>query len=164
MESRTVEDLTDILETEIELLRRLHALLAEEQAALVRGDVEKIRETVEGQIGVLSEISGLEDKRLSALAVLSPNGASPEETKLQRIIEAAPQYAARLTSVRNALREVLEAIGAINGHNGMLINQSLSYIDRTLKSIAGEDPSSKVYTDRGELRCRTGRIAVDREV
>ena len=49
-------------------------------------------------------------------------------------------------------------------HNNMLISQSLSYIDRTLKMIAGEDPTSKVYTSTGELKCRTGRIAMDRKI
>ena len=69
-----------------------------------------------------------------------------------------------LGDLREALREVIEAIGRVNRQNDTLIRQSLSYIDRTLKLVAGEDAASTVYTLNGEVKCPTGQIVLNRTV
>jgi flagellar biosynthesis/type III secretory pathway chaperone len=165
MEEEALEQLITILDKETTLLKDLHTTLAIQQEALVGGNVEEIRQSVEGQIETLSEISKLERKRTALLDALEL-GETDEtnDTTLTHLIEVAPQHAERLREVRQALKEVLEAIGTLNKHNGMLINQSLSYIGKTLRMIAGEDTSSTVYTVDGDVTCPTGRLAVDREI
>jgi flagellar biosynthesis/type III secretory pathway chaperone len=120
---------------------------------------------VESQILILSDVSRLEDERLAALTPLGLPGEESQGTRLETLIKEAPEREAQgLREVGASLRAVLEAIGSVNNHNGMLINQSLSYIDRTLKMIAGEDSSSTVYTSEGRVKSRTGQIAVDRKI
>jgi flagellar biosynthesis/type III secretory pathway chaperone len=114
-------------------------------------------------MAVVREIAGLEEQRWAALVRISRDGGE-STARLSRLIEEAPEIeAARLSELRASLKEVLVAIGKVNRHNGMLINQSLSYIERALKAMAGEDGSSTVYTPEGEIKSRTGRIAVDRK-
>jgi flagellar biosynthesis/type III secretory pathway chaperone len=161
MEEKALEQLIAILGAETDLLRRLHSLLAAQQDALVKGNIEEIKQSVEGQIATLSRIAELERDRVSALG---PIRSDEEDITLSHLIEVAPEYGERLREVRRALRDVLEAIGKVNKHNGMLINQSLSYIGKTLRTIAGEDTSSTVYTSDGDVSCPTGRLAVDRKI
>jgi flagellar biosynthesis/type III secretory pathway chaperone len=164
MEEEALEKLITILGHETSLLEQLHGQLAAQQQALVRGNVEEIKQTVEGQIATLSEIQKLERERMSLLDVLESGEETGQGITLSRLIEVAPQHGERLSQVRSALKEVLDAIGTLNRHNGMLINQSLSYIGKTLKMIAGEDKASTVYTPQGDVTCPTGRLAVDRKV
>lgn len=164
MEEEALERLIAILGKEIGLLKELNTILASQQNALVRGNAEEIKESVEGQITILSEISDLERERMTVLEAIPSETGDNEDMTLSRLIEAAPQHGERLREVRAALKEVLEAIGTLNKHNGMLINQSLSYIGKTLRMIAGEDTASTVYTSDGDLTCPTGRLAVDRKI
>jgi flagellar biosynthesis/type III secretory pathway chaperone len=165
MEDEALEKLIAILAAEIRLLKDLHTLLAAQQEALVRGNAEEIRQSVEGQIATLSEISALERERVSLVDSLQQLEHSDRGgITLSHLIEVAPQHGERLVEVRAALKDVLEAIGTLNKHNGMLINQSLAYISKTLRTIAGEDTPSTVYTSDGDVACPTGRLAVDRKV
>lgn len=164
MEDEALEKLIAILGRETELLEDLHRLLAAQQDALVKGKVEDIKQSVEGQIATLSELSKLERDRIYLLGKLQMDGGGEEDLTLTNLIELAPEHGERLREVRAALKDVVEAIGTLNKHNGMLINQSLSYISKTLKTIAGEDKASTVYTSDGEVTCPTGRLAVDRQI
>ena len=164
MEEEALEQLIAILGKETGFLQDLHTLLAAQQDALVRGNVEEIKQSVEGQIATLGEISMLERERVSLLGAVRSGEDAEEDMTLNHLIEAAPEHGERLCEVRRALKDVLEAIGTLNKHNGMLINQSLSYIGKTLRTIAGEDTSSSVYTPDGDVTCPTGRLAVDRKI
>jgi flagellar biosynthesis/type III secretory pathway chaperone len=160
-----LRELTDILDGEVELLQKLHTILSEQQAALVKGDVEAIRRNVEGEIKTLNQIGRLEERREATFEALRKTGDDGKITRLQNLIEeVGGQDSSRLRKIRTSLQETLIAIGKVNKHNGMLINQSLSYIDRTLRMIAGEDDTSKVYTPEGEVKCRTGQIVVNRKI
>jgi flagellar biosynthesis/type III secretory pathway chaperone len=164
MEEEALQKLITILVKEVQLLKDLHSLLAGQQDALVRGSVENIKRSVEGQIAVLSEISDLERERMSVLGAMPADTPETGNMTLTRLIEIAPQHGEHLREVRAALKDVLEAIGNLNKHNGMLINQSLAYIGKTLRMLAGEDTSSTVYTSDGDVTCPTGRLAVDRKI
>lgn len=164
MEEEALDQLIAILGKETGLLQDLQTRLAAQQDALVRGKVEEIKQSVEGQIATLSEISNLERERITLLGAVQSGTDDEEDLTLSHLIEAAPRHGERLREVRAALKDVLEAIGTLNKHNGMLINQSLSYIGKTLRTIAGEDTSSTVYTPDGDVTCPTGRLAVDRKI
>jgi len=164
MEDEPLEQLIAILGEETDLLQELRDVLAAQQQALVRGDVEEIKRSVEGQIATLSRVAKLERERISALEAVRSGEEDHQDLTLSHLIEAAPEHGERLREVRAALKDVLEAIGKVNKHNGMLINQSLSYIGKTLRTIAGEDTASTVYTSDGEVSCPTGRLAVDRKI
>jgi flagellar biosynthesis/type III secretory pathway chaperone len=160
-----ISDLIEILTTEIDLLKKLHMTLRDEQQGLVDNDVEQVKRNVEKQIAILRDIAELEDKRQAVLRDLSNDDPQVDKVKLETLVGGLTgEEADHLQRIRISMREILEAIGTVNRNNGMLINQSLSYIDTTLKMIAGEDASSKVYTANGEITCRTGQIALNSKI
>lgn len=165
MSEPELNELIEILTAEVDLLTRLHSILSKEQDALVTGDVDRIRRTVEEQISVLQEVAVLENRRTTVLENIGGPEGTARDGKLGTLIEQAfGEKADRLKEIRTSLRAMLEAIGTVNSNNGMLINQSLSYIDKTLKMIAGEDDTSRVYTSDGEVKCRTGQIVLNGKI
>jgi flagellar biosynthesis/type III secretory pathway chaperone len=164
LHSQDLAKVVDILTVEVDLLRKLYCALEEEQKALVRGDVEAVKERVEGQIGFITDLAGLEEERKAAFETLSPGGAPGSEIRLEAIIElAGGAEAERLEAVRSSMREVLKSLGEVNRQNDVLIRQSLSYVNRTLRALAGENAGSEVYDANGGLKSATGQIAVDRK-
>jgi flagellar biosynthesis/type III secretory pathway chaperone len=165
MEDLEITDLIGILNDEVGLLRRLHSILDQQQGALVTGDVDAIHHRVEDQMSVLKAIAPLEERRREALRRLGDARGGAGFPHLESLIEHAPgAQAEKMREIRSSLREILDAIGTVNRHNGMLINQSLSYIDQVLKLVAGEDGTSTVYTPDGEVKSMTGQIVVDRTI
>ena len=164
MQSQDLAKVVDILSQEVDLLRKLHSALENEQNALVRGDVEGIRERVEGQIDIIKDLAGLEEERRAAFRAVCPDGAPDAEVEFDTIVGlAGGAEAEHLETMRSSMREVLRSLGAVNRQNDVLIRQSLSYVDRTLRALAGEKASSEVYDSSGGLKNATGQIAVDRK-
>jgi flagellar biosynthesis/type III secretory pathway chaperone len=164
MERRDLELLVGVLAREVDLLQRLLATLGDEQRVLVAGDVGKIKESVEGQIDLVKQFAGVELERQAILKRINRDGRYGREPKMDKMIEDAGEQAPALRELRGSLREVLAGLGAVNKRNHLLIRQSLSYIDRTIRLIAGEERSAKQYTPKGDLRAVAGNVAVDRKV
>jgi len=164
LQSQDLAEIVDILTKEIDLLRKLHSALENEQNALVRGDVEGIKERVEGQIEVIKDLAALEEERKTAFRILCPDEPPDSEIQIERIIGlAGEEHAGSLNSIRETMGEVLKSLGQVNKQNDVLIRQSMSYVDRMLRALAGESASSEVYDARGDVKCATGRVAVDHE-
>jgi flagellar biosynthesis/type III secretory pathway chaperone len=163
LRSQDLAGIVDILTKEVDLLRKLHSVLVLEQEALVRGDAEGIRDRVEGQIEVVKGLAVLEEKRKAAFTDICPDGDTEDGIGFQTVIDmAGDEYAGPLEAIRSSMRDVLKSLGQVNRQNDLLIRQSLSYVDRTLRAIAGETAGSEVYDSKGDVRSATGRIAVDR--
>ena len=64
------------------------------------------------------------------------------------------------------LIDVHERIQHANRHNGLLIRQSMKYVDRTLQILSGDDAPTGVYAGSGKLATRNsaGQAVVDRVV
>ena len=164
MQSQDLSKLVDILSGEVDLLRKLYSALKDEQDALVRGDAEGIKDGVEGQIGIITDLAGLEEERRAAFRGMCPEEAPDSEIKLETIIDlAGGAQAEHLETMKSSMREVLKSLGEVNRQNDVLIRQSLSYVDRTLRALAGENAGSEIYNASGAIRSATGQIAVDQE-
>jgi flagellar biosynthesis/type III secretory pathway chaperone len=119
---------------------------------------------VEAQIGIITELAALEEERRAAFRAMCPGEAPDSEIKLDTIIGlAGGEQAEHLESMKASMREVLKSLGEVNRQNDVLIRQSLSYVDRTLRALAGENAGSEVYNASGAVNSATGQIAVDKE-
>lgn len=164
MHSQDLSKLVDILSGEVDLLRNLYYALKEEQDALVRGDAEGIKDRVEGQIGIIKELAALEDERKAAFRAMCPEEPTDSDINFDTVLGlAGGEQAEHLERMRSSMREVLKSLGEVNRQNDVLIRQSLSYVDRTLRALAGETAGSEVYNASGALQSATGQIAVDQE-
>jgi flagellar biosynthesis/type III secretory pathway chaperone len=164
MDRHGLETLAAVLAREADLLERLLAVLSGEQDILVAGDVARVKDAVEKQIELVKEFAAAERERQALLDGLNRDGRYGRPISMNRLIEEAGEKAPVLRDQRKALLDVLEKIGTVNRRNGLLIRQSLSYIDRTIRLIAGDDGSAQQYTSSGDVRAFAGNVAVDHKV
>jgi flagellar biosynthesis/type III secretory pathway chaperone len=163
MKNRQLEEFIGILNEELDLLSHLHSILTEQQDALIEGSAEKIKEKVESQISAVTQIAELEERRKSILREIVP--ADDTHDNLDTVLGiASGDQAERLSQTAVYLREALESLGLVNRRNGMLIRQSMSYIDKTIKLVAGADSAGETYTPEGAIQSTTRQIALDSEI
>ena len=163
MDNSQLEDFIDILARELDLLTRLHSVLVNQQQSLVGGDVEEISRKVEEQIAIVTEIGDLEEVRKSMLTGIAPSAEG--ETDLDAVLGiASSEQAGRINTIVDCLREALESLGIVNKRNGMLIRQSMSYIGKTMKMIAGAGSPTETYTPDGDIDCPTRQVALDKQI
>lgn len=162
MQSQDLAKIVDILTREVELLRKLHSALVDEQSFLVQGDVQGIRDRVEGQIEVIKRLAALEDERKAAFKSICPGRPADSDIKFETILDLSEgAHADRLRALRTSMAEVLKSLGEVNRQNDVLIRQSLAYVKRMLRALAGENANTEMYTSKGSIKSATGRIAVD---
>ena len=98
------------LAREVDLLWRLCSVLEAEQQALVKGDVEHLGEHVELQMALIKEVAALEEERRALVGDPGPAGATGSRSNCAALLDGAPdEEAASLSSIRAALREVVDA-------------------------------------------------------
>ncbi len=163
MTNSQLEDFIEILSGELDLLTHLHSALVDQQKCLVSGDVEQVSREVERQIAIVSEIGRLEERRKAMLQSIAPVGEDAMD--LERIIgDASEEQAERIRGIVDCLREALESLGTVNKRNGMLIRQSMSYIDKTIKMIAGGGAPTETYTSECGIECPTRQVVLDEQI
>jgi flagellar biosynthesis/type III secretory pathway chaperone len=163
MTNSQLEDFIEILNGELDLLTRLHSTLVDQQKSLVSGDVEQVSGEVKRQIEIVGEIGRLEERRKATLQSIAPTGE--DGIDLERIIgDASEEQAVRIRGIVDRLKEALESLGTVNKCNGMLIRQSMSYIDKTMKMIAGGGSPTETYTSEGGIECPTRQVALDEQI
>ena len=163
MKSAQLDDFIDILNTELDLLSRLHAVLAEQQDALVAGQIDDISTGVEQQIAIVSEMARLEERREAVMDGLAQAGG--DGPALEAILGVASEnQAVRINGVVEGLRDALESLGTVNKRNGMLIRQSMSYIDRTVKLLASGGAPAETYTAEGGIESPTREVALNKRI
>ena len=163
MRSARLDEFIDILNSELDLLSRLHAVLAEQQDALVAGRIDDLSAGVEQQIGIVSEMAQLEERREAVMVGLAQTGGDGPE--LETILGVASQdQATRINSVVERLKDALESLGTVNKRNAMLIRQSMSYIDSTVKLLATGGAPAETYTPEGGIECPTREVALNKRI
>lgn len=163
MTNTELEDFIDVLSKELGLLTRLHSTLIDQQRSLVSGDVKQVSRQVEQQIAIAGEIGTLEERRKSILSEIPP--VCEDGTDLEAILGiASEEQAERINGIVDCLRDALGALGEVNKRNGTLIRQSMSYINKTLRMIAGAGAPTETYTSEGSIECPTRQVAMDKQV
>jgi flagellar biosynthesis/type III secretory pathway chaperone len=163
MRSAELDEFIDILNAELGLLSSLYEVLREQQEALVAGNTEEISGTVERQIAIVGEITGLEKRRKAVMdRVINVDG---DQSEIDAILGVASENQAnRISDITRCLKDALDSLGTVNERNGMLIRQSMSYIDSTIKLLAGGGSPAETYTAEGEIECPTREVALNKRI
>ncbi len=134
------EGIIGLLHEELELHRRLLALLREEQQALAGGRMARLAAIARRQEAIVQEVRWLEQARLELLRVLAERaGRDPADLTLSGLIAVVrPEVAARFQRLREALAGALREIAAANGSNAALIRDHVaSGVTQTVDEMVG---------------------------
>jgi len=145
-----LDRLLAVLTQELELHRRLCALLDEERASLVGLRGESLLALAREKDGLTLQLKALEESRRLAMESLAetlalPNGAQCTLGELAR--QVGEPHATALRRLRGQLREVVEQGQSRNDDNRFLINRSLDMV-RDAMRVLSQAADPKMYRGR----------------
>ena len=159
MEALIVQ-LVDVVQKEVGALQRLLEFLEQVQQVLVQHDVERLGELVIEQQALVDETARLERQRAEVVDQLAPS--LQDEAKsltLKKLIDRLQgPHSDRLSEMRQTLIELHDRIQKANRNNGLLIKQSMKYVDKSLQILTGGANGGGVYVRSGKLEGRSSDL------
>jgi flagella synthesis protein FlgN len=120
------------LKEEYQLTQQLIALLKQEQAHLVKADINGLTAVTEEKSRAVNQMSALTGLRYRALAAA---GFSPKEDGMQAWLNASAQPDAE--KCWKDLLELAQSAKALNSTNGLLISKHITYNQNALNVLQG---------------------------
>jgi flagellar biosynthesis/type III secretory pathway chaperone len=161
------QQLSSVLEREIECYRDLLETARDEQKAIIHGKLRELKLSIEAEENLIASSRALDEVRKNIVRLVAAEiGCDPTGLTLKDIIARADdEHRERLTGLRSRLRAVMKELEFINKGNAQLIKSSIDFINETmwilLKARSNEKDST--YDSKGTGRSNTGgRVLVDK--
>ncbi len=147
-----VEELIEIIASEIEAFNSLLKTLHEKQRAIVEGEIDKLNASVESETELASQTKSLEAERMDRSRKLARQlDMENLNPRLSEIIDKVEKrYAQRLQEQRDLLRNLIERIQIMNKNNQFLLNHSLKFIEKSMELLLSPD-ATNVYKKDGKM-------------
>jgi flagellar biosynthesis/type III secretory pathway chaperone len=149
--SELIEDLMAVLAAQTDELRALVPLLDEQQAALARADGSHVTAVMLRQEPVLRRLLRLEQRRRVVVDGLASHlGIDGGGLSLSTLVARLPGAAAALTTLRDEMQRLLEAVDVRNRRNAFLIDRAAACIEGLMRAVmtTGAEPAP-VYVASG---------------
>ncbi|NIP44509.1 MAG: flagellar protein FlgN [candidate division Zixibacteria bacterium] len=144
----------DIVEEESLCLEEFLELLVNQQKYLVENDLEKLKDGVARQQEIISRVKTLEKQRGKLVAEYSETeDVNPGDITITCLArKAGGQIADKLLELQNSLLSLHEKIEKARRKNEFLIENSMKYIDGTIRLIAesGRQKEDNAKSDEKE--------------
>lgn len=138
----------DSLHEEFTAATQLLALLSEEQACLIKADVEKLAALSEEKTRLVAHMSELALRRHAALGAMGfPASEAGMQVWLQPPQQETSQAAGRTW---NELLDIAAKAKELNRVNGLLIGQHLARNQQALNVLQGNQPAGTIYDRNGQ--------------
>jgi len=137
-DTTTAEQITRVLERQLDALSRVLECLGEERDALLSRDLNQLAQVTERKNGSLAAVDSLEQQRRELAPSLS----------VMETLAKSPDVARRWEQLLDLTRKCREQ----NESNGRLIRRQRRRVESTLGLLRGEPASPKLYGPDGEQR------------
>lgn len=146
-----LDDLTDVLSAQAAELRALVPLLDAQQVALARADGARVAAVMFSQEPILRRLLRLDQRRQTVVATLAARfGVEPARLSLSALLARVPAAPATLTTVREELRRLLEAVDVRNRRNAFLLERAVACIEGLVRAVMAPAPElAPVYVATG---------------
>ncbi|MCD6115739.1 flagellar protein FlgN [bacterium] len=156
---KLINELTSVVEQEVEAFRILLDGLLEHQTTIVRGDTESVSKSLHKVEKLVKETRKIKDevrgKKNDLAKVLNVDGNIPIEQIVPMVEE---RYAERLNELRNMLNALSGKISEANSRNLYLLNHSLRFVDNCIKMLAQGGDQQVSYSKRGIMASREASL------
>lgn len=143
-----IQDIIRIMEELKVAHEDLLRLENQKKEALVHDSTDDLVRLLHEQTKLVRKISGLEEDRQQAVKdLLSQKGIANGRMMLANLIKLVPQHKEkeRLRKLGEELHDLVERLREINQFNQQLIEQSLTFIDLTLRLVTDEPEGYSTY-------------------
>lgn len=147
-----IQGIISVLESLLDTHERMLSLEKKKQSILVEDRTTELLPLLQDQSKLVKQIASLEQGRQEYVRqFMVQKGLTQVELPLSDLIklETNSKVKEKITQVSGLLHSRLEELKQLNLLNQQLIDQSLSYIDYTLRLIT-EEPASFTTYNRGE--------------
>lgn len=158
--------LKDLLLAEATLCCQLRALAAQERAALVAGDIQRLQRIVARQEALAARWATLARRRRAALAPWATQLGQPiDELTLDAVLPHLPaSEAEELANVRATLRAALDELQRAQAVNRALIERALDETTALLDLLRGVHAAPARYERSGAVRAAAPLAVLDQRV
>lgn len=151
---------SDTLAQEHDTARQLMEVLKEEQAQLVKANIDALSPLVGQKSALIARMSELTKMRTSTLVKL---GYSPEESGMQKWMDSLSHATADKAGLKKTWGEIQTLVRSakeLNRTNGLLIRTHLSHNQVALQILQGNQGSPQVYGRDGQTSVQTSSRTV----
>ncbi len=150
-----IEELISVCSREIDAFNRLLSTLHQKQRAIVEGEIDRLKRSMEEEEHLIQETQTLEKERVQRTRdlaeALSLKRLNPRLSEIIDKVETT--YAQRLQEQRNLLLSIVERIQNLNQSNQFLLNYSLQFIDNSMRMLF-HGQESPVYKKDGKMQAQ----------
>ena len=146
-----MEELMQVLETEIKEYDKLLELSKKKTPIIVKGDMEQLRLITDEEQRVADNIVAIDAKRAEITkdiaGVLNTDVENLKLSVLIEVLERRPAEQQKLADIRDRLKTVVDSVKMVNGNNMELINRSLEMVefDLNLMKSMRQAPETNNY-------------------
>lgn len=157
MDDTLLLSLSEHLQSELGLHRRLLGIAEGKRDTIVAGDIEVFSNLLKQEQEMLEQGQQLRHIRETIMNALAKEiSIDVSNLRMAQILEQAPEpLRQELAGLQGNLRELLERLRDVNDRNMVLIRQSLSFVKEIMNYIMGGD-DTKAYNQQGENPEQTG--------
>jgi len=161
-----LEDLSAVLEREIDSYSDLLEAARSEQQAIIYGKLKELKLAIEAEENLIASTRALDEVRQNVVALIAKHiGCDDTNLTLKEIIERVePEHREKLNSLRNDLQKVTKDLESVNRANAQLIKSSIEFINETVWILLHSNSNKKpVYdsTGRGHQNVKS-QVLVDK--
>ncbi|MCR5153437.1 MAG: flagellar protein FlgN [Lachnospiraceae bacterium] len=126
-----IEELISTLSEEKAIYEELVPVARRKTQAIVDNNLDDVRNITEEEQEYVTRVQALEQKRLTVMKniglVMNRKGTL-KVSDVTEMLDKQPEQKKALTEIQMDLKKVLNELGEVNGHNKVLIEQSLEMI------------------------------------
>lgn len=141
--------LYEILHNLTHLHRALYTLAMQKKDVLIHNEVDQLVAITQQEQKLIKAVAAAEEARLEAVrALYAEKGMTSSGETLADLIKliTAAEDKARLTQYRNELIRIVSELREANELNQQLLEQSLSFVNRTLDLITDSPEEDFIYS------------------
>lgn len=149
---KLIQDLTQVVEKEVTAFQGLLDALLEQQHSIIEGDAMSVSLSSEEVERMVSRTKKLESERKDKSKVISQHFDSDESLTLTQIIgQVESEYAERLNSLKEMFVNLAEKVQSTNKRNRFLLENSLKFVDESLKILMQGQNKDVAYGRNGKM-------------
>ncbi len=159
---RAIDDLTAIMEEQIQNYERLKGLTLEKRKAITSNDLKQLADLTLQIEGLIGSNSGLEEERIELVKKMAKDlGLSPPRPTLERIamsFEGSDRE--KLLDLRSRATDIMREVQRQNRINTKMLKYSAQLIDSVLRCLVEDGSCKPTYSSTGEAGKRTASASL----
>ncbi len=162
---KLLDRLISIIGEESSLFEKFLELLEQQQQALIHNQTDNLRRVTEDLQAIVADSHRLEKERVTVVEEIRVLGGTEDDLNVSRICDMADENRSlQLKNLRETILGLYSNIEETRMRNGLLVEQSLEQIRRTMELIGRIPARKETYQKQGGLSREFVPLGIDRRV